>query len=145
MNSPRPATRSRSQAALSIIAAVLAALTCASAVQAAPSSAKEGNNNSDQRRPAQRDEMSADQPRRPSPLALFDTDKDGTISAAEIDGASAALRALDKNGDGKLSGRELRPARPDGPPPGEGEGGPSDSSGAPREGNRPRPPRPDAE
>jgi hypothetical protein len=136
------ATRSRSQAALAIIAAVLAALASATAVQAAPSDASANEGNSTQRRPAQRDEMSSDQPRRPSPFALFDTDKDGTISSSEIDRAADALRQLDKNGDGKLSGRELRPARPDGPPPGEGEDG---QSGAPREGNRPRPPRPGAE
>lgn len=142
MNPLPHATRSRSQAALSIIAALAAALACASAVHAAPPDADESSDGPGKRRPAQRDDMSSDQPRRPSPFAIFDTDKDGTLSSSEIDNASDSLRQLDKNGDGKLSGRELRPARPDGPPQGQGEDG---QSGAPREGNRPRPPRPDAE
>ena len=42
-------------------------------------------------------------------LAALDADKDGVISAAEIDNASAALRKLDRNRDGKLAGEELRP------------------------------------
>lgn len=138
-----PATRSRSQAARVIIAAVVAALACASAAQAARPSADEGNT-SDQRQPAQRDKLSPDQQRRPQPLAIFDTNRDGTISSGEIDNAPAALRQLDKNGDGQLSDRELRPPRREGQSSNEGgaEEGPSDSS---REGNRPRPPRPDAE
>jgi Ca2+-binding EF-hand superfamily protein len=45
-----------------------------------------------------------------SPVFLaLDTDKDGVISAAEIASASAALKSLDKNGDGKLSEDEVRP------------------------------------
>lgn len=55
-----------------------------------------------------------------SPLmAALDTDKDGTISAAEIAAASAALKTLDKDGDGKISAEELRPApvgEPSAPP-----------------------------
>ena len=42
-------------------------------------------------------------------LALFDTDKDGTLSAAEINGAPAMLKALDKNGDGQVTPDEIRP------------------------------------
>ena len=42
-------------------------------------------------------------------LFLFDTDKDGTLSAAEITAAPAALQALDKNGDGQLTSDEIRP------------------------------------
>lgn len=43
-------------------------------------------------------------------VSLLDTDKDGTLSAEELEAAAAALLAGDTNGDGKLSGEELRPA-----------------------------------
>jgi Ca2+-binding EF-hand superfamily protein len=46
--------------------------------------------------------------RTPAFLAL-DADHDGVISAAEIANAAAALKSLDKNGDGKLTEEELRP------------------------------------
>ncbi len=42
-------------------------------------------------------------------LALFDTDKDGTLASAEINGAPAALKALDKNNDGQVTAEEIRP------------------------------------
>lgn len=42
-------------------------------------------------------------------LALFDTDKDGLLSAAEISAAPAVLKALDKNNDGQVSSDEIRP------------------------------------
>ena len=42
-------------------------------------------------------------------FAALDDDKDGEISSAEIENAVAALKTLDKNEDGKLSGEELRP------------------------------------
>lgn len=42
-------------------------------------------------------------------LVAIDKDKDGTISAAELKGASAALATLDKNKDGKLTRDEMRP------------------------------------
>ena len=46
----------------------------------------------------------------PHPLmAALDADKDGEISAAEIANAAAALKTLDKNGDGKLAGDEVQP------------------------------------
>jgi Ca2+-binding EF-hand superfamily protein len=49
-------------------------------------------------------------------MAALDADGDRVISAAEIDNASVALKSLDKDGDGQLSGEELRPAF--GRPPG---------------------------
>lgn len=42
-------------------------------------------------------------------LSALDTDHDGVISAAEIDNAPAALRKLDKNGDGQITADEVRP------------------------------------
>ena len=48
---------------------------------------------------------------------MFDTDHDGTLSAAEIDAAAAKLRKRDANKDGKLTADEL----PRGPG---GRGGP---------------------
>jgi hypothetical protein len=66
----------------------------------------------------------------PPPLfAALDANRDGVIDETEIANASAALRTLDKNGDGKLTKDELMPprlrpgegfGRPPGPPP---EGG----------------------
>ncbi len=51
-------------------------------------------------------------------LAALDADGNNEISAAEIAAASAALKTLDKNKDGKLTGDELRPrfAPPSGRP-----------------------------
>jgi len=45
-------------------------------------------------------------------MRALDTDGDGKLSAAEIAGASSALKKLDRNGDGQLTPDEL------GPPPG---------------------------
>ena len=42
-------------------------------------------------------------------FGLFDTDKDGGLSAAEIAAAPAVLKALDKNGDGQVIPNEIRP------------------------------------
>ena len=42
-------------------------------------------------------------------LAALDTDHDGEISASEIQNAAAALKTLDRNGDGKLTQDELLP------------------------------------
>ena len=52
-------------------------------------------------------------PRQPLELAL-DANGDGVIGADEIANAAAALKTLDKNGDGKLTEDEYRPPRPDG-------------------------------
>lgn len=42
-------------------------------------------------------------------MMALDADKDGIISAAEIENAPKALAKLDKDGDGTLSPEELRP------------------------------------
>ncbi len=48
----------------------------------------------------------------PSPLLMvLDQDRDGQLSAAEIEAAAAALRTLDRNQDGVVDRRELRPPR----------------------------------
>ncbi len=46
--------------------------------------------------------------RNPLMMAL-DVDKDGTLSAAELENAATVLLKLDRNGDGMLSADELRP------------------------------------
>jgi hypothetical protein len=62
-------------------------------------------------------------PPMPSVVAALDVDHDGRIFSAELAGS---LKALDKDGDGELSPKELRPPRPphdqpeDGPPAGYG-------------------------
>ncbi len=71
--------------------------------------------------------------RMPPPIiAALDANHDGAISADEIANASAALKTLDKNGDGQLTKDEYTPQRPgqpgapegrhDGPPNGQGGG-----------------------
>lgn len=49
---------------------------------------------------------------RPKPplFSAIDTDGDGLISASELDNVVAALKSLDKNGDGEITREELRPA-----------------------------------
>ena len=52
---------------------------------------------------------------RPPPMPLImalDTNHDGIISAEEIANAPAALKTLDKNGDGQLTRDEYMPPRP---------------------------------
>jgi Ca2+-binding EF-hand superfamily protein len=47
-------------------------------------------------------------------LRALDADRDGALSEAEMANAPAALATLDVNGDGQLTGDEVRPARPQG-------------------------------
>ncbi len=49
---------------------------------------------------------------KPSLETALDTNADGVIDAGEIASASASLKKLDKNGDGKLTSDEYRPPRP---------------------------------
>lgn len=57
----------------------------------------------------------ANHPRRGAPplVSTLDANHDGVIDASEIASASAALAALDTNGDGQITPDEARPARPD--------------------------------
>lgn len=65
-------------------------------------------------------------------LAALDTNHDGLISADEIRNAASALKALDKDGDGQLTGEEMRPRRPDGGGRGDRrEGGPGGGGQSP--------------
>jgi Ca2+-binding EF-hand superfamily protein len=50
-------------------------------------------------------------PAAPPVITALDTDRDGTLSAGELEGAPESLKTLDKNADGELSPDELRPAR----------------------------------
>lgn len=55
--------------------------------------------------------------KRPPPpvIAALDTDKDGTLSAEELEAAPESLKQLDTDGDGELAPEELHPHGP--PPP----------------------------
>jgi Ca2+-binding EF-hand superfamily protein len=46
----------------------------------------------------------------PPMFSVFDTDKDGVLSSAEMNGATAALLKLDVNHDGKIEAAEFCPA-----------------------------------
>ena len=77
----------------------------------------------------------------PSPLMdALDANHDGIIDANEIANAPAALKKLDKNGDGKLTPDELRPQhRPRGGGQ-EGPPGPEDQRSQRPPGDNQRPP-----
>jgi len=64
-------------------------------------------------------------------IVVLDANDDGVIDAEEVANASAALKKLDKNADGKLTADEYRPIPPGGP-------------GGPREFGGPGGPPPDA-
>ncbi|MGD9649042.1 MAG: hypothetical protein AB7U73_25250, partial [Pirellulales bacterium] len=75
-----------------------------------------------------------DRPGGPMPMGLFglfDANRNGSLDAAEIDGAASALRKLDADGDGAVSFAELREIGPPGPP-------------RPRDNPRPESPSPEA-
>jgi hypothetical protein len=76
---------------------------------------------------------------RPPPIvAALDANKDGVIDATELANATAALSALDKNGDGQLTRDELMgDRRGEGP----GKRGPGGPAGGARRGPRPQPPQ----
>ncbi|HEX7618599.1 MAG TPA: EF-hand domain-containing protein [Verrucomicrobiae bacterium] len=62
--------------------------------------------------------MRGQRPPPPLIVGVLDANHDGVIDAQEIANASAALKSLDRNGDGKLTPDEFmgpRPPRPGGP------------------------------
>lgn len=78
----------------------------------------------------------------PPVVAALDADRNGVISAEEIENSPEALTELDKNGDGDLTPEELHPRRGRGGRPPEGgrqggqggpppEGGPRGGQGGP--------------
>jgi hypothetical protein len=74
-------------------------------------------------------------------MMVLDANHDRKLDAEEIANASAALKKLDKNGDGQLTEEELFPPRPDGDRP---EGRPGDRRPDRRDGDGgPRPRTPD--
>ena len=56
-------------------------------------------------------------------VAIFDSDKNGELSEAEIKNATASLLKLDRNKDGAIEGDELRPPSVAGGQPRGGRGG----------------------
>jgi Ca2+-binding EF-hand superfamily protein len=60
----------------------------------------------------------------PPIFALFDKNRDGVISSDEIENAAKVLGKFDKDNDGKITLKEMRPPKhedgdtPQGPPPG---------------------------
>jgi len=74
----------------------------------------------------------------PAIIAALDANHDGVIDADEIANASAALKTLDKNGDGKLT-RDEYMGKPPGRPPG-GGGSPDGQSGPANDGPQGPPP-----
>jgi Ca2+-binding EF-hand superfamily protein len=68
-------------------------------------------------------------------LAALNANDDEIITAAELNNASAALKKLDQNGDGKLSADEVRPSFPGGRAGGRPGGRPGEE-GRPGEGGR---------
>ena len=65
--------------------------------------------------------MRGHRPPVPAIVAALDANHDGVIDAQEIANASAALKTLDKNGDGKLTPDEFMGPRPQ-HPGGQGKG-----------------------
>ena len=73
----------------------------------------------------------------PNPVVeALDADKDGVISAKEIENAVAALKKLDKDNNGKLEGEEIQPPRPSFGGRGGFGGGPGGPGGRPGGGER---------
>jgi hypothetical protein len=93
----------------SVLVAVVGLATCAAVVQA-----------QEQRRPGGPGREGGGLRMNPIAVAL-DANTNGVIDAAEIANAPAALKKLDKNGDGKLTEDELRPGPGAGGAPGAAE------------------------
>jgi hypothetical protein len=66
----------------------------------------------------------------PALVRALDVNHDGIIDSNEIANASAALKTLDKNGDGQLTRDEFMGPRPNRPPQDSGSNG-SDAGGPP--------------
>ncbi len=108
--------------ALTLVLALPASLTLAQRPGGGPPpgpppNQQPGGEPRDSRPPKREREPREKPPLPPLPLQhALDADRDGIISAAEIEKAPDALRSLDKNKDGKLTPNEFLPPLPDGPP-----------------------------
>jgi hypothetical protein len=80
--------------------------------------------------PPSPEELPAARPPGAGVLQALDQDGDGTLCAAEIDGASAVLRGFDLDGDGVVVADELRRAARADPPPRPGAPVPGSADGA---------------
>lgn len=90
--------------------------------------------------------MRGQRPPAPAIVAALDANHDGVIDAQEIANAAAALKSLDKNGDGKLTPDEFMGPTPGrGGGPGNGHGGADRGAGDMRPDGRGRPPGPPAD
>ncbi|HEX5398327.1 MAG TPA: hypothetical protein VFY06_04690 [Verrucomicrobiae bacterium] len=78
--------------------------------------------------------MRGQRPPPPAIVAALDANHDGVIDETEIANASAALKSLDKNGDGKLTPDEFMGPRPRRGGPGFGPGGQRRGPGGPGRG-----------
>jgi hypothetical protein len=87
--------------------------------------------------------MRGGRPPAPPIVAALDANHDGVIDATEIANAGAALKSLDKNGDGKLTPDEFMGPRPQrGGGPGNGPRGAGRGPGGNPGGGDNRPPGP---
>jgi hypothetical protein len=119
---------------------VICALSAADVIAQPPGRGPQGDNQQGPQGPPRDDDGGPPQgpPRRgrqgrpPNPLMeALDTNHDGILSAEEIANASASLKKLDKNGDGKLTPDELRPNRRPGGRRNGGRRGPDDGGPGP--------------
>lgn len=90
--------------------------------------------------PEPQDKPPGDHPKPPAPplMVALDTDKDGEISAEEIQNATDSLAKADTNGDGKISKEEIFVKPPMPPMPPEQKDQPRDKEEP--KGKRPPPP-----
>jgi hypothetical protein len=77
-----------------------------------PPQQNQNQNQNQSQRPNQGGPRNGQRPPPPQLLIALDANKDGVISADEIANASAALKTLDKNGDGQLTREEFGPPPP---------------------------------
>lgn len=130
-----------------LVAALLVTLVASAAIAQPPRRERDGERDGDRPRPEGREDgprrgPPRDGERGPGPgpggfmfrlpiLAALDLDKNGELSAKEIEDAAKSLATLDKNEDGKITADELRPDFGD-------RGGPDGRFGrGPRDGDRP--------
>ena len=76
----------------------------------------------------------------PALVGALDANHDRVIDAEEIANASAVLKGLDKNGDGKLTPEEFMGPRPSGKPPCDNQTGGKNETGSDHNDRPPGPP-----